>query len=143
MEEYGTTLVGFFKAVTALFVVLFGWVPDIVQVVMLLMTVNIVLGRIVPRVLNLRYNRDDWMLLIMQKCGIAFLIGISWIIESGSGLKIGLLVSGWFLAHEGLSCIGFLREMGVPMPRFLEKRLLSYQREIDPEGGEEKKKGGD
>jgi len=128
--------IGFYiKLIAGALAALWGGLPVLVQVLIVLMAMDIATGMLSAFV-NRELSSDvSWrgmarkaIILLVVACGV-------WI-EPAVGLPIGAAVAGFYAAHEGLSILENVTRAGLPVPQVLRDAL----RKLSPEEAEGKRK---
>lgn len=112
---------------------LWGGLPVLVQVLVILMALDIATGLLAAFV-NRELSSDVSFRGVARKAIVLLVVaGTAWI-EPAVGLPVGQAVAGFYAAHEGLSLIENVTRAGLPVPQVLRDALRKLSPEAETEG---------
>lgn len=119
-------------AVCAAVASLWGSLPVIVQMLLIVMSLDVLSG-ITRAACNGRLSSRLSFKGMLRKSGVLICVGLAIIVEQYGGnlVPLGSMTAAFFVATEGMSVLENLKSMGVPLPRVLCDALDTMRKDAE------------
>lgn len=112
---------------------MWGGMPELVQVLIILMLLDIATG-VLAAFVNREISSNVSARGIAKKSIVLILVAAGVLLEPVVNLAIGKAIAGFYAMHEGLSIIENAARAGLPVPQVMRDALRKLSPEAETEG---------